>query len=124
MQEVKEILKAVCPDLYASELCDNFITQATDSTDESFFGSLYNQAVAYKAAHYYTLFNPDAGAGAGGEIASVTEGRLSISYYHENSQNSGGFWNSSKYGKLYLMLLHSMPRLGVNKKGVGYGVIA
>lgn len=116
MQSVDEIVKSLCPDFYASDVYASIIEQCEENTSKTFFGVLRNQAVAYKACHFYTLFSPDAGVNAGGQIASVTEGRLSISYFNENDTTTdNAFWQSSKYGKLYLWLLKSMPRANVNR---------
>ena len=115
-----QIIKAVCPELASSPSLDAFVQMATELTDRGFFGKLYNYAIAYKAAHLFTLSGGDGGGSAGlglGQIASMSEGGLSISYATTQSTDASGL-DTTKYGKMLLALLKTRPTAGVNTAGI------
>jgi hypothetical protein len=75
--------------------------------------------VAYLAAHILTVSGRK--LGASGDVASITESELSITY--TNSGGSKSELASSSYGKEYLRLVRSfisIPRTRVSGDYVGY----
>ena len=79
----EEILQYECPALYALTATMNYyVASARLELSASVLGVFYDKAVAYLAAHRYslnTVQNSAVGAGAG-RITSKTEGRLSVSF--------------------------------------------
>ena len=55
MMTAEQIIKTICPKLSDSPSLSQFIQIAKESLSSSFFGKLYNQAVAYKACHLFTV---------------------------------------------------------------------
>ena len=119
-----EIIKAICPELSGSPSLQVYLDMAVESTSTSFFGTMYHHAVAYKAAHLFTLLD-DSKAGATGElgalgggapIASVSEGGVSVSFA-QNAATDVSVLNSTNYGKTLLGIMKGRPRLGVNQAG-------
>jgi hypothetical protein len=101
------------------------LEMAIEVTSREFFGSLYNQAVAYRAAHFFTVIC-DAGGGTigvikelggGAPVASATEGKLSVSFARSEVSDVSGL-DSTKYGRMLLGLIKSRPRMGVNCGGI------
>jgi hypothetical protein len=125
----EEIIEAICPELAGSPSLQVYLGMAAESVDRGFFGSLYNHAVAYKAAHLFTLMNNGtsgdmtgelARLGGGAPIASVSEGGLSVSFAHGSGGTDATALGSTRYGKLFLEVLKSRPKMGVNQAGGFY----
>jgi len=117
-----EIIKAVCPDLSNSALLDTFLAMAAESLSAGFFGAMYNHAVAYKAAHLFTLMDAESGAasaiqniGGGAPVASMSEGGLSVSFAQNAADDSA--LGSTKYGKMLLGIMKGRPTMGINSAG-------
>jgi hypothetical protein len=115
----RQIITAICPDLAASPSLDVFLGMAVELTDRGFFGKMYPYAVAYRACHLFMV----SGGGSGnpavgtGQIASMSEGGLSVSFAAGSPSNNGGL-DTTKYGKLLLGLIKSRPAMGVNTAGL------
>lgn len=121
-----DIIKTICPKLADSPSLSSFLQIAEESTNCRFFGKLYNQAVAYKASHLYTVYSPEENSGVTGigsaPVSSVSEGGLSVSFaVPSDSDNSS--WSTTKFGRMYLDLLKMRPRMNVNcLVGGHYGI--
>ena len=78
----EEILQYECPALYALTATMNYyVASARLELSASVLGGFYERAVAYLAAHRYSLTVQTTAVGAGaGRITSKTEGRLSVSF--------------------------------------------
>ena len=78
----EEILQYECPALYALTATMNYyVASARLELSASALGGFYERAVAYLAAHRYSLTVQTTAIGAGaGRITSKTEGRLSVSF--------------------------------------------
>jgi hypothetical protein len=102
-----------------------FLEMAAEQIDRGFFGKQYPYAVAYKACHLFSGIGKSETAqaieeaGNGQQIASMSEGGLSVTF----AQNSGGTatgsndMGSTKYGRMFLDLLKTRPTMGVNTAG-------
>jgi len=113
-----EIIKAVCPDLANSASLDTYLAMAAESLSAGFFGAMYNHAVAYKAAHLFTLMDAmsgDLAATHGAPVASMSEGGLSVSFAQNAADDSA--LASTKYGKMLIGIMKGRPRMGVNNAG-------
>ncbi|MDR0388754.1 MAG: DUF4054 domain-containing protein [Spirochaetaceae bacterium] len=125
MADPRRIIAAVCPELAASPSLDDFLDMAAELTDREFFGKLASYAVAYRACH---LFMVSGGGGSGspafgmGQIASMSEGGLSVSFAAGASKSGGSGLDTTKYGKLLLDLIKSRPTMGVNTAGLHFPV--
>jgi hypothetical protein len=116
------IIKTICPDLADSPSLDSFLDMAIELTDRSFFGKLYPYAVAYRACHLFTITGGEGNSNSAigtGQIASMSEGGLSVSFATSAASDSGGL-DTTKYGKLLLGLIKSRPTMGVNTAGLHY----
>lgn len=119
-----QIIAAVCPELSGSPSLPVFLEMAAEVTDKGFFGEkMFPYAVAYRACHLFSV--TDGGAGGGGnpalglgQIASMSEGGLSISYATGGAAPDSGGLDSTKFGKLLLGLIKSRPAMGVNTAGL------
>ncbi len=122
---VREIIGAICPALAKNEGLDAFVKMAEENTSRSFFGKQYAYAVAYRACHLFTI---TAGSGGNaalglGQIASMSEGGLSVSFATgSQSSDADGGLETSKYGKMLLGLIKSRPKMGVNTAGLAGGM--
>jgi len=78
----EEILQYECPALYVLTATMNYyVASARLELSASALGGFYERAVAYLAAHRYSLTVQTTAVGAGaGRITSKTEGRLSVSF--------------------------------------------
>jgi len=78
----EEILQYECPALYALTATMNYyVASARLELSASALGGFYERAIAYLAAHRYSLTVQTTAVGAGaGRITSKTEGRLSVSF--------------------------------------------
>lgn len=117
MMTAVEIIRTICPKLANSPSLLQFVQVAKESLDSRFFGKMYEQAVAYKASHLFTLTGDDtsvqAQIGAGGSLTSYSEGGISIGFSANN--NDTNELSSTKYGRMLLALIKSMPRMNVNR---------
>jgi hypothetical protein len=119
----RQIIKTICPELADSPSLNDFLGMAVELTDRGFFGKLYSYAVAYRACHLYMVSGISTSGGAGkavaglGQIASMSEGGLSISLASSAASDSGGL-DTTKYGKLLLGLIKSRSTMGVNTAGL------
>lgn len=116
MLTAEQIIQTICPELADSPSLSNLIQMATESLSSSFYGDLFNQAVAYKACHIFTSTKDSAlnkliSAG-GGSVNHIQEGGISIGF---NSSNSESELSSTKYGRMLLDLMKSRPKMTVNK---------
>ena len=58
MMTAEQIIQTICKELADSPSLSQYLQIATESLSSRFFGKLYNQAVAYKACHLFTLTKP------------------------------------------------------------------
>lgn len=117
--EPRQIIKNICPELHDNPALDDFIQMAVELTDRSFFGKLTAYAIAYRACHLFTISGiggSNAALGMG-QIASMSEGSLSVTFANTQSNSSSGL-DTTKYGKLLLGIIKSRPTLGVNTAGL------
>jgi hypothetical protein len=124
----EKIIETICPALSGSPSLPVFLEMAAAVASRGFFGSVYNQAAAYQAAHLFTLMGGSGGGGAadaikelggGAAVASMSEGGLSVSFAQTagNSSGTAAALGSTKYGRMYLGLMKSRPTMGVNHAG-------
>jgi hypothetical protein len=67
-----------------------------------------NYAIALVMMHWLTLQSQSGtGNAQSGVITSKREGDLAISYAHNTSNNSNGYWGQTSYGQEYLQLKRS-----------------
>ena len=125
------IIETSCPELYGSPSLQVYLGMAVETTDRRFYGSLYEQAVAYRAAHLFTVMNGTSAngtvnavkeLGGGAPVASVSEGKLAVSFSQGGAGSDAAGLTSTKYGRALLGLKRSRPRMGVNS-GLGGMVI-
>lgn len=116
MMTAEQIIQTICKELADSPSLPQYLQIATESLSSRFFGKLYNQAVAYKACHLFTLTKPselnqmtDAG---GGSVNRLKEGGIELGF---NSTNSEKELTSTKYGRMLLDLMKSRPTMDVNR---------
>jgi len=119
----EKIIETICPDLAGSPSLQVYLGMAVEVTDRGFFGSVYNQAVAYRACHQFAILEGSGGAsfvkelGGGAPIASMSEGGLSVSFAQTANGNDGAALGSTKYGRMLMGLMKGRPRGGVNQAG-------
>ena len=116
MMTAEQIIQTICPELADSPSLSNYVQMAKESLSSSFFGKLYNQAVAYKACHLFTVTKKSAlnemiNSG-GGSVNHLQEGGISIGF---STSMSNSELNSSKFGRMLLDLIKSRPAMDVNK---------
>lgn len=116
MMTAEQIIKTICPELSDSPSLSQYIQIAEESLSRSFFGKLYNQAIAYKACHLFTLTKPselnEITSIAGGSVNHLQEGGITIGFNNSNSENE---LSSTKYGRMLLQLMKSRPKMDVNR---------
>lgn len=116
MMTAEQIIQTICPDLADSPSISQFVQIAKESLSSSFFGKLYNQAVAYKACHLFTITKKtsldDAINIGGGSVNHLQEGGITIGF---NSSNSEKELLSSKYGRMLYELMKNRPTMDVNR---------
>lgn len=127
MLTAQKIIETICPELSASPSLGVYLQMAEESCDTGFFGNQYRYAVAYKASHLFTMMGDSQGGGGShnpaagtAQIASMSEGGMSISYAVSASGTGTDSrdMDNTKFGKLFLSLVRSRPRMGVNLSGV------
>jgi len=120
-----DIIQTICPELSGSPSLQVYLGMAVEVTSRDFFGAVYNQAVAYRAAHLFTLMDggsvDSAGEisklGGGAPVASMSEGSMSVSFAQSASGNEGAALGSTKYGRMLMGLMKGRVRMGVNQAG-------
>ena len=116
MMTTVQIIQTICPSLADSPSLSQFVQMASESLNSRFFGKLFNQAVAYKACHLFTITTGDKtgihSIGGGGSVTSYHEGGIQIGF--SASQNDSEL-ATTKYGKMLLDLMKKCPRMNVNK---------
>jgi hypothetical protein len=116
----RRIITAICPELASSPSLDAFLGMAVELTDRGFFGKMASYAIAYKACHLFTITGGDGSGNPAigtGQITGMTEGGLSLSLAASATSDSGGL-DTTKYGRLLLGLIKSLPTMGVNMAGL------
>jgi hypothetical protein len=124
----EKIIETICPELSGSPSLQVYLGLAVEVTSRGFFGSLYNQAVAYRAAHLFTVMDASGSSstvdainelGGGAPVASMSEGGLSVSFAQSGAGGTDGTTalGSTKYGRMLLGLIKARPRMGVNMAG-------
>jgi hypothetical protein len=120
----RQIIKTICPELAANPSLDAFLGMAVELTDRGFFGKLHSFAVAYRACHLFMVSGGSGNGGVGeaaaglGQIASMSEGGLSVSFAAGGGNSDSGGLDTTKYGKMLLGLIKSRPTMGVNTAGL------
>lgn len=116
MMTTEQIIQTICKDLADSPSLSNYVQMAKESLSSRFFGNLYNQAVAYKACHLFTLTQKselnDLISLGGGSVNHLQEGGISIGF---NNSNSDKELSATKYGRMLLDLIRSRPSMDVNR---------
>ena len=116
MMSAIEIIQTICPQLADSPSLSQYVQVATESLNSRFFGKLFNQAVAYKACHLFTLNKAspldDVLSVGGGPVTGISEGGISVNFADIKSDNE---LNATKYGRQLLGLMKSRPRMDVNR---------
>ncbi len=119
MMTVEQTIQTICPELADSPSLSQFIQMAVESLSGSFFGKLYNQAVAYKACHLFTITIGDKtgvhSIGSGGSVTSYQEGGINIGF---SASQSDSELATTQYGRMLLNLMKKIPRMNVNKNCV------
>jgi len=118
-----QIIAAICPELSGSPSLQVYLGMAADVTSRDFFGVVYNQAVAYRAAHLFTMFEGGSSGtvdsiqqlGGGTPISSMSEGGISVSFAQTAASESD--LGNTKYGKMLIALKKGRPKMGVNQFG-------
>lgn len=103
----EEFLEIICPAMLTVSGYSRYITQAGLYTSSGYFGTHYNEALALRAAHLYTLHVLR--DGDAGRVTQKTEGRMSISY--ESGRGGSNPLESTSYGMTLLELIHTI-RIG------------
>lgn len=116
MMTAEQIIQTICPELSDSPSLSQFIQIARESLSRSFFGKLYEQAIAYKACHLFTVTKKselnEITDVAGGSINHLQEGGITLGF---NTSNSDKELSSSKYGRMLLDLMKTKPTMDVNR---------
>lgn len=93
---ITTIIKSICPDLYENADRAIFINLATEQLNSEHYLTNYNLAIALLASHIFTLSNR--GSGISGNITTVREGDISISYANISTNDKNSDWNQTSYG--------------------------
>ena len=112
----EKIIETICPALSGSPSLQLYLGMAAQVTNRGFFGAVYEQALAYRAAHLFTMMDSDS-EGGGAPVASMSEGGLSMSFAQAESGTDGAALGSTKYGRMLLGLIKGRPTMGVNQSG-------
>ena len=116
MMTAVQIIQTICPELADSPSLSQYVQMATESLSSHFFGKQYNQAVAYKACHLFTVTKKselnDAINIGGGAVNHLQEGGMSIGFVSPHSDKE---LLSSKYGRMLYDLMRTKPTMDVNK---------
>lgn len=128
MMTVEQIIQTICPDLSDSPSLSQYVQMARESLSNRFFGKLFNQAVAYKACHIFTVTKKSELTSimsvGGGSVNHLQEGGISIGF---NSSNSDKELSSTQFGRMLLDLMKTRPTMDVNRNCkppfIGYPII-
>jgi hypothetical protein len=116
MMTVEQIIQTICPELADSPSMSQYVQMATESLSNRFFGKLFNQAVAYKACHLFTVTKKtelnDVISIGGGSVNHFQEGGITLGF---NSSDGNKELASTKYGRMLLDLMRSKPTMDVNR---------
>jgi hypothetical protein len=120
MMTAVQIIQTICPDLAGSPSLSQFVQMANESLNSRFFGKLFNQAVAYKACHLFTITTGDKTgihSIGNGSVTSYNEGGIQIGF--SASQNDSEL-ATTKYGRMLLDLMKRCPRMDVNRNCINF----
>lgn len=127
MMTAEQIIQTICPELADSPSLSQYVQMAKESLSSSFFGKLYEQAIAYKACHLFTCTKKselnEIANSVGGSINHLQEGGISVGF---NSVNNDSELSSTKFGRMLLDLIKARPTMTVNKNNricMGYPFI-
>ena len=129
---VASIIETICPELSGSPSLQVYLGMAVELVNRRFFGGLYNQAVACMACHLYTVFDKSVSAGTlqtvkelggGAPVASVTEGKLSVSFVQAQGAADVAALGSTQFGRQYMGLKKGRLKIGVNMPGMTGGFL-
>ena len=116
MMTAEQIIQTICPELADSPSLSQYVQMAKESLSSSFFGKLYNQAIAYKACHLFTVTKKSALNDAinigGGSVNHLQEGGISLGF---NNPQSDKELLSTKFGRMLNDLIKTRPAMDVNK---------
>lgn len=116
MMTTEQIIQTICPELADSPSLSQYVQMAKESLSSSFFGKLYNQAIAYKACHLFTVTKKSALNDAinigGGSVNHLQEGGISLGF---NNPQSDKELLSTKFGRMLNDLIKTRPAMDVNK---------
>ena len=116
MMTAEQIISTICPELSDSPSLSQYVQIAKESLSSSFFGKLYNQAIAYKACHLFTITKKsqlnDILSIGGGSVNHLQEGGITVGF---NASNSESELSSTKFGRMLLDLMKSRPTMDVNR---------
>ena len=116
MMTAEQIIQTICPELSDSPSLSQYTQIARESLSRSFFGKLYEQAIAYKACHIFVSTKKselnDVLAIGGGSVTRLQEGGIDISFHDSSSDKE---LSSTKYGRMLLDLMKSRPTMDVNR---------
>lgn len=116
MMTAEQIIQTICPELADSPSMSQYVQMARESLSSHFFGNLYEQAVAYKACHLFTVTKKSALNDAinigGGAVNHLSEGGISLGF---TSPHSDKELLSSRYGRMLYELMRTRPTMDVNK---------
>lgn len=117
MMTAVQIIQTICPKLADSPSLSSYVQIAKESLNSRLFGKMFEQAVAYKACHLFTLTgdneNIQSQLSSGGAITSYAEGGINVSFKDGGTDDNE--LSSTKYGKMLLALIRAMPRMNVNQ---------
>jgi hypothetical protein len=115
MMTAVQIIQTICPSLADSPSLSQFVQMASESLNSRFFGKLFNQAVAYKACHLFTITAGDKTgihSISGGAVTSYHEGGIDINFAQNQSDSELA---TTQYGKMLLDLMKQCPKMDVNR---------
>lgn len=116
MMTAEQIIQTICPELADSPSLSQYVQMAKESLSSSFFGKLYNQAIAYKACHLFTVTKKSALNDAinigGGSVNHLQEGGISLGF---NNPQSDKELLSTKFGRMLNDLIKTRSAMDVNK---------
>ena len=116
MMTAEQIIQTICPELADSPSLSQYVQMAKESLSSSFFGKLYNQAIAYKACHLFTVTKISALNDAinigGGSVQHLQEGGISLGF---NNPQSDKELLSTKFGRMLNDLIKTRSAMDVNK---------
>ncbi|MBQ1948733.1 MAG: DUF4054 domain-containing protein [Treponema sp.] len=116
MMTSEQIIQTICPELADSPSLSQYLQIAQESLSRGFFGKLYNQAVAYKACHLFTVTKKselnDMTALSGGSLSHLQEGGITLGF---NSVGGDKELAETKFGRMLIDLMKSRPTMDVNR---------